>query len=139
MRVAIVGSRDYPDLQQVSNFVGQLARKYPDATVVSGGARGVDSVAECAALANGLRLTSFRPKPSGTKFTVEKIVPGLRGEAIGEYVFDSYGHAAFFRNRLIVKDADYVVAFTTGSKGTANSLKIAEELGITSYVFRPTS
>ena len=51
IHIAIVGSRDYPRLDLVRAFVAQLPA---DGIMVSGGAQGVDTVAEEAALAAGL-------------------------------------------------------------------------------------
>lgn len=54
-RVAIVGSRDYPALGEVTAYVESL----PAGTVVvSGGTRGVDQTAEKAARARGLTVVS---------------------------------------------------------------------------------
>jgi len=43
MKVAIVGTRTYPDLEQVRKYVRDLS---PDDIIVSGGAKGVDETAE---------------------------------------------------------------------------------------------
>lgn len=51
LTVGIVGSRDFPDLGWVEKFVYELQ---PRTVVVSGGARGVDKVAEDAARDSGL-------------------------------------------------------------------------------------
>jgi hypothetical protein len=44
VNVAVVGSRDWPDLERVQllvrAFVRAFAAKYPDGALVSGGARG---------------------------------------------------------------------------------------------------
>jgi hypothetical protein len=58
VKIAIVGSRDYPDEQEVREFVHAL----PDGViVVSGGARGVDSWAEEQAKADSKMATIFLP------------------------------------------------------------------------------
>ena len=51
MKVAIVGTRTYPDLDQVREYVRKLS---PDDIVVSGGAKGVDETAEDEARKQGL-------------------------------------------------------------------------------------
>lgn len=103
-RVAIVGSRDYPDLDAVRRFVASL----PDGTVVvSGGARGVDRTAENAALARGLSVESY---PADWQ---------AHGKAAG-----------YLRNQTIVAVSDCVVAFHDGrSPGTAHTIQIAREKG----------
>lgn len=60
MRVAIVGSRDWPEPERVRAFVAELAKRYPNATVISGGARGVDQEAEQAARLCALEVVSYR-------------------------------------------------------------------------------
>src|SRR5579871_3629698 len=102
-RVAIVGSRDYGDLDQVRSFVVHLQHKHPAATVISGGARGVDTVAASAARAAGLQVV---------------VLPAewRRGG-----VFDR--SAGCRRNAAIVAACDVLVAFWDGSsRGTAHAV-----------------
>ena len=56
MKIAIVGSRDFPQLERIDAFVDSLS---PGDVVVSGGARGVDSRAERRARARGLEVLSI--------------------------------------------------------------------------------
>jgi hypothetical protein len=97
-RIAIVGSRTWQRPNKVRDFVDLLPR---DTIVVSGGARGVDQIAEQRAKQRGLKVESF---PADWK---------------------SHGKAAgFMRNSDIVKAADAVVAFWDGkSNGTADTVK----------------
>jgi predicted Rossmann fold nucleotide-binding protein DprA/Smf involved in DNA uptake len=132
MRVAIVGSRDYPDLERVRRHVKALAKKHPDAWIISGGARGVDREAEMAAEEFGLRVKSYRPFESQRgDFGISIWMSHDDGnpfEVVSER-FPSYGAAAFFRNGLIVESADVVVAFhANGSRGTADSIRRARKL-----------
>ena len=149
--VGIVGSREFPQLERVADFVRKLAAKYPGAVVVSGGARGVDRAGEAAAERGGLEIISFRPygyeNMSGRQeFSIETLTTGERAQEpvverryrINPPHFPSYGRAAFHRNRWIVECSQQVVAFTTGSKGTANTLQIAQELGVPTHVYRPS-
>ena len=104
IRIAIVGSRDYPDLQAVRDYVSGLPK---DTLIVSGGARGVDSTAETTARAEGLQVMSIRPNWS---------------EGRG---------AGLARNTHIVENADAVVAFWDGvSRGTADTIAKARAKGI---------
>ena len=58
MRIAIVGSRNYTDADGVVEYVNSL----PDDTIViTGGADGVDSIAEGAARKRGLEVIIYRP------------------------------------------------------------------------------
>jgi len=97
VRVAIVGSRQGVKLAKVQKFVHDLAAKYPDAVVISGGAKGVDTAAVEDARAYGLRTEVY---PAD---------------------WDRHGKSAGFRrNRQIVAAADVVVAFWNGeSRGWA--------------------
>lgn len=104
MHVAVIGSRDFPDMDRVREFVNSLE----DGTViVSGGARGVDRVAETAARARNLECVIF---PAD---------------------WETHGRGAgYIRNKQIIDAADRVVAFWDGvSKGTKHSMGVAESLG----------
>lgn len=103
MRIAIVGSRGYADLDAVRRFVAWLPK---GTTIVSGGARGVDALAVSEALLRGLKTEVHKPD------------------------WKTYGpRAGFVRNRLIIQKADVVVAFWDGkSGGTADSIALAREL-----------
>jgi len=105
MKVAIVGSRDWPLPQEVIGVVAAL----PEGTiVVSGGAVGVDTVAAYTAKRRGLEVVEHIPDWKGD------------GKAAG-----------FIRNQLIVDDADRMVAFQfNGSKGTQDSIRRALKKGI---------
>lgn len=101
MYVAVVGSRKYPELERVGRLVNLM---HNDATVVSGGAKGVDSYAETAAIQRGLKVATI---------TVPSDVA-------------SYVPALFGRNTVIVRGSDVVVAFWDGfSKGTEDTIRKA--------------
>lgn len=104
MNVAIVGSREFGDLEQVVTFVNTL----PVGTVVvSGGARGVDSIAEAATKRRGLETCIF---PAD---------------------WTHYGKAAGIRRNVeIVNKADVIVAFWDGrSRGTEYTIELARVKG----------
>lgn len=103
-RVAIVGSRDWPDPVAVVLAVENL----PTGTVVvSGGARGVDRIAADAARARGLEVVEHLPD----------------WERLGR-------RAGFVRNCAIVDDCDRVIAFQhERSRGTQHTIDLAERLG----------
>lgn len=104
MRVAIVGSRDFHDLDAVRAYVAALPA---GATVISGGARGVDSTAEQAARARGLKVETY---PAD---------------------WDEHGKSAgMIRNATIARRCDRLVAFWDGkSKGTKNTILRARNFG----------
>lgn len=110
-RIAIVGSRDYPLMDTVSQFVQSLPA---DTVVVSGGARGVDREAARAAKRRGLRTLIFLAD------------------------WNTHGRrAGMVRNEQIVDHADQVVAFWDGrSPGTANTIQRARAKGLPVRIFR---
>jgi hypothetical protein len=130
MNVGIGGSREYPELQDVRDYVYQL----PVGTVVvSGGARGVDRTAEETAMECGLHVISFRP--FNTHMTTAKPWGILRllwnGNDWTRHMlperYPAFAPAAFVRNGYIVELADRMALFWDGrSKGTKDTLRKAE-------------
>lgn len=109
MKVGIVGSRGFADLEAVAEYVRSLP---PGTTVVSGGARGVDSVAEKEAERAGLPTEVYRVDAEGVSSRAE---------------FSRRAHA---RNQLIVDASDRLVAFWDGySRGTLDSIRRAHAAG----------
>lgn len=108
--VAIIGSREFSRPGLVRAFVAALP---PGTCVVSGGARGVDRVAEAAARARDdlpepLVLLAAWRRPDGSQDLA----------------------AGFRRNRLIVSACDRLVAFWDGeSPGTGHSIELARAAG----------
>jgi predicted Rossmann fold nucleotide-binding protein DprA/Smf involved in DNA uptake len=98
----VIGSREFPQLWRVRNFIHSLPKS---TIIVSGLARGVDSVARDAALKAGMNVID---------------VPAN---------WDAQGKGAgFIRNRIIIQLSDEVVAFHDGqSKGTMNSIELAKK------------
>lgn len=111
MKVAIVGSRDWKDAQVVIDYIWALEDW---TTVISGGARGVDSLVQGACNDRIARLGE-------PNFDFE-CYPAL---------WDVYGKSAGYRrNADIVKAADRIVAFWDGiSSGTKHTIKLAREAG----------
>lgn len=103
MKYAIVGSRS------VTNYtkIVEILNSYAITSIVSGGANGVDKLAEQYAAENQLPITLFIPDWK------------LHGRGAG-----------IIRNKQIVSDADRVIAFWDNkSKGTLNSINTAKKLG----------
>lgn len=115
-RIAIVGSRKFPNEQQVIDYVKQLPL---NVVVVSGGATGVDRWAVEAATKRGIETKFYVPdwiNPDGTT---------------------NY-KAGFERNSLIVDDCDELVAFWDGaSKGTQDSITKARAAGKQVVIIKP--
>lgn len=94
MKIAIVGSREPGNI----NFAKELEKRIniqSGDTIISGGAKGIDSLAAEYATAHGLALVEIRPN----------------------YAKNGRG-ATFIRNREIVDNADMVVAFWNVPGGT---------------------
>lgn len=113
-RVGIVGSREYPDLEEVREFIGSLP---PSVTIVSGGARGVDTAARSAAREFKLKYKEWPAE------------------------WNLYGRqAGFMRNAQIVKDSDIVIAFWDGiSKGTQHTIELCDQFRVRCIVFNATT
>ena len=103
-RVAIVGSRDGVSEAMVRAYVETLPM---GSTVISGGAKGVDTFAIKAARARGLYVRVFEP--------------------------DYWKHdmaAPLVRNKLIAESCDRMVVFWNGkSRGSMYAARCAERLG----------
>lgn len=130
LHVAIIGSRTYPDFELVKRHVAALARKYPDAIVVSGGCKGPDLVAEIKAHNIGLQVVSFRPRQG--KDGAWYIDRYERAQVVSSELTQctSFGQAAFYRNGLIAKLADVVLAYPSNpGRGTRATMRKAEALG----------
>ena len=114
MNVAIVGGRDFDDYEQFKSSVNGEKIKFK--SIISGGARGVDTMAE--------------------RYAKEIGVP------VNIYLHDWTKHgksAGPIRNRQIIETADCVIAFwDEKSPRTRSSIKIAEELKkpVTIFVYR---
>lgn len=103
--IGIVGSRDFPDLGLVVEYVHSLPK---DTVVVSGNAKGVDKTAETVAMDLGMEVISL---PADWK---------QHGKSAG-----------YKRNGEIVARSHKIVAFWDGkSKGTKHTIDIAYERGI---------
>lgn len=105
MKVAIVGSREFDDYELVCKSLEKVKDKIT--LIISGGARGADSLAERFAIQNNIKTLIFKPD------------------------WDKYGKkAGFLRNKDIISSADIIIAFWDGnSAGTASSIDLAESYG----------
>jgi hypothetical protein len=103
MKLAVIGSRDFNNYSLLTETLEQYKSKIT--LVVSGAARGADSLGERWALENNIKTLIF---PAD---------------------WDKYGkRAGYIRNEDIIKNCDCVIAFWDGnSKGTSHSLSLAEK------------
>lgn len=106
--IAIVGSRDINDYKFVEEKFLELLEteniNIEDVTIISGGANGVDTIAQKIAKKYGLSIIIHYPD------------------------WDKYGkRAGFIRNQKIVNDADIILAVRhQDSKGTTITINIAK-------------
>jgi hypothetical protein len=100
--VGIVGSRDYPEPARVPMLIALL---HQDACVISGGAPGIDNLAQREAVKRGLAVVELEPKGASR---------------------DVWIKAAAKRNLWIPFIADVTVAFWDGaSSGTRHAIEYA--------------
>ena len=112
MNIGIVGSRRWKNRAAIESLVKTLP---PNTTVVSGGARGVDSWAAEFARKRGLKVKEF--------------LPDLPSNGNPRWEYTKAYHA---RNRQIVEYSHVVYAFVAPDRkgGTENTIKHAKELGV---------
>lgn len=113
MRIIIAGSRNYTNLDEFMLAMGGIVARHPDLfieniEVVSGGARGVDSMGEYWANLLGYKIIRFIPS------------------------WDRFGRAAgHIRNAEMAEYADVLIAFWDGvSKGTESMINLAKKKGL---------
>lgn len=111
MKLAIVGSRNCPALDITPHLPF-----WPD-TIVSGGAKGVDTLARKFAVNNGIPILEFLPE------------------------YEKFGRKApLIRNRKIVENCDFLIAFWDGfSRGTKFTIDYATKRGVPSRIIRISS
>lgn len=104
MKVAVIGGRDFTNYELLDNTLKVYSDKIT--TIVSGGAKGADFLAEYWAEKNNKGTLIFLPN------------------------WDLYGKkAGFVRNELIVINSDAIIAFwDRKSRGTKSSIDIAKKL-----------
>lgn len=104
MKIAIIGSRECSNIDFVGNLEAVLNVSKDD-TIISGGAKGIDTLAANYAKEKKISLIEFLPD------------------------YKKNGRAAtFIRNREIVDNSNVVVAFWNGnSKGTKYTLDYARK------------
>ena len=109
LKCAVVGSRTFQDYKYMVKMLGW----HDISLIISGGAKGADSLARIYAREHNIPLREHIPQ------------------------WDLHGKkAGFIRNKLIIDDADVVIAFWDGiSRGTAHSIKLAEEANKPFYIY----
>ena len=112
MKSAVVGSRTFNSY----NYLKKVLQSLEITAIISGGARGADTLARQYALENKIHLTEILPNWN------------LHGKSAG-----------FKRNIEIVNKCEQLVAFWDGqSKGTKYSIELAQDKNKPVYIFWPT-
>jgi len=104
MKLAVIGSRGFEDYSLLSQKLDEIN----PSEIISGGAKGADTLADRYANEHDIKLTEFKPD------------------------YKKYGRGApHVRNRQIVDASEKVLAFWDGkSRGTLSTLKYAEKQSI---------
>ena len=112
MKLAIVGSRTFNDFSKLETFIKSKIDISKITTIISGGARGADTLAEQFAGKYGIDLKVFHA------------------------AWDTFGkRAGYIRNKDIVDNCDVLIAFWDDiSKGTKHSIDLADESNKEHYV-----
>lgn len=112
MKIIVAGSRDFNDYEQLAKTLDTILPQHSDIEIVSGNARGADSLGEKYAATNGIRLKKFPAE------------------------WSKYGkQAGYIRNQDMAKYSDMLVAFWDNkSKGTKHMINLAKKCGLETIV-----
>lgn len=104
MKLAVVGSRTFNDYELLKKELDNIHKETPITLIISGGAKGADSLSERWAHENNIPTQIFKP------------------------MWEKFGkQAGFLRNKDIVLNSEQVLAMWDGvSKGTLHSINIAD-------------
>lgn len=102
MKLAVIGSRQYTNMLEMSAKIDELS----PSTIISGGAKGADTLAKTYATMNNINMVEYKAD------------------------WKQFGRGAgIIRNRTIVENADHILAFWDGtSLGTKSSINYAKKL-----------
>lgn len=114
MRCIIAGGREITSYLYVENAIKQCPWYYKITEIVSGTARGVDSLGEHWAYRNDLLIKRFAPD------------------------WDKFGKAAGpLRNMEMAKYAEALIAIPGAGPGTFNMVDVAKQCNLQIYVYFP--
>jgi hypothetical protein len=126
MKVVVAGSRSITDYNLVSAAIKEPGFKI--AEIVSGTAKGVDSLGEQWAKENNIPVKRFPAPWDDIKDKPEN--------EIGQNSFGKkyWKRAGAFRNQQMADYADALIAITTGSSGTADMIERAKKKDLTIFI-----
>lgn len=105
MKLAVIGSRNFNNYELLKIELTKLSLSNSIEIIISGGAKGTDTLAEKYAVENSIQTMIYKPE------------------------YNLYGKAApIRRNETIIRDADTIIAFWDGtSKGTLSAITVAKK------------
>jgi len=108
-KMGVIGSRNFVNYK----FMKEILDSFPFSEIVSGGAKGADSLARRYAEEKNIPITEILPD------------------------WNQYGKSAGFkRNKSIIDQSDAIIAFWDGvSSGTKNSIYLAKKANKNVYIF----
>lgn len=108
MKLAVIGSREFNDFDLLCQKLDALMQRKEITLIISGGARGADSLAERYARDRGIPTQVLKPD------------------------WEKFGKSAGFRRNMdIIEACEACIAFWDGeSKGTLHSIGLAKKKGV---------
>ena len=121
MKIAVVGSREFKNIILIDAILDQLFGQFVENILVSGGARGVDSIAE-----KYYKKLNRLNKPIIFKAKWDDLSHSDAIIKTNRYGKKYDARAGMRRNQLIVNEADLIVAFWSDqSSGTKSTIDLA--------------
>lgn len=147
MRVGFTGHRDFNERLKIRSWMRGISAKYPDATIISGGAIGADLLCAEEAIEAKLHSKVILPMwqdvytakwPEAFKKRLDAVVESSEVECIqGPLLTDGARYELellFERNQRIVDESDVLIAFWDGRQrgGTFDCVRraLAAELSV---------
>jgi len=123
MKVAIVGSRTLDNEKEILKLIDKIVEEnnLDIKEIVSGGDKGVDSIAETWAANNKVATTVFEADWNNLEHPDAEIAENKWGKLYNR-------RAGFIRNTDIAEYCDIGIAITTGSGGTEDTIKKIQKL-----------
>lgn len=117
MKLIVAGSRDFQDYDILCRELDLICNRYGIHEIVSGGARGADTLGEAYATKQKIKIVQFIPD---WKLLGRDVAGIIRNEQMGDY-------------------ADMLVAFWNGhSAGTRHMIQYMQRLNKPTFVHLPT-
>lgn len=131
MKVVIAGPRDFHDYDVLVRAIEAFIEEHGEITeVVSGAAKGVDTMGEKWAKENSIPIQQFPADWNNLK---------QEGAVIktNKWKKKYNANAGFFRNGLMAKYGDALIAIDMGTAGTGNMKKVMKNEGKLVFSYNP--